>query len=202
MRFLPLPTGHPRRHHRRGFTFPELLTTLVILAILMVAAFQGYSKLRQRAEKVDTITKLKNMYTALTGYVADKHDWPHEPEDADHEQLWEWWMNTMKPWGLQQDAWFSSAHLRVVNRQRKESGQKTVEMSEMGKDSGLKIPSFFPGKFDDYDEAYSSRYQPWVSETGEYRGDSEGHMVITPGGTVSTMPSMSAINSYRNSGKK
>lgn len=201
MRLPPLPAGRQRRHHRRGYTLPELLTTMVILSILMVAAFQGYSKLRQRAEKVDAITKMKGMYASLSSYVAEKHDWPQEPEEVDHEQLWEWWMNTMKPWGLSQESWFSTAHLRAVNRIRKESGQKSVEMSDMGKDSALKIPSFFPAKFDDYDEAYSSRYQPWVSETGEYRGD-EGHMVVTPGGTVMTMPGMSAINSYRNSGKK
>jgi prepilin-type N-terminal cleavage/methylation domain-containing protein len=188
----PLPNLHrlSSRHARRGVTIPELLTVVVILALLMVAAFQGYGKFRQRAEMVDATTKLKNIHAALQNYVSTKHDWPHEPEEGSHEALWEWWMNEMKPYGLTTTDWFSSAHLRMVNQIRKDSGQSEATAADFGKIEELKIPSFYPAKFGDYDDAFESRYQPWVTESSEFHGDA-GNLVVMPDGTVQKMPSLS-----------
>ncbi|MES2707252.1 MAG: prepilin-type N-terminal cleavage/methylation domain-containing protein [Verrucomicrobiota bacterium] len=201
MRLSPQLTGPQRRHFHRGLTMPELLTVMAILAILAVVSFQAYSKFKAKAEMADAVTKMKGMYAALASYVNTKHDWPHEPETSSHEDLWEWWMKEMEPWGLSQADWFSSAHLREVNRMRKEAGGPPVEMSGVGKEEDLKIPSFFPANFEDYDDAYQSRYQPWVTESGEFHGDA-GILVVMPGGMVQSMPTMGQMNSARGSTKK
>lgn len=186
-----------RRHALQGVTIPELLMVVAIIAILMIVAFQGYGRIRQRAEIVDATAKLKNMHAGLGNYLRDKQAWPQEPENVSHEALWEWWMNVMKPYGLSQSDWFSNAHLRLVNSLRKQSGQEEIDASDNSKLEKLQIPSFFPTQFGDLNDAYEARYQPWVTESGEYHGDS-GTLVAMPDGTVQTMPSLSIKKLARN----
>lgn len=181
---------HPRRHVVRGVTIPELLTVVVILALLMIVSFQGYGIFRQKAEIVDATTKLKNMHAALQNYLTTKQTWPHEPDNVPDAALWKWWMAEMKPFGLSQMDWFSNAHLRLVNGLRKQEGQSQEESSEIDKLEKMEFPSFLPSNFEDYDDAYESKNHPWAMETGEYHGDA-GILSVMPNGVVQKMPSLS-----------
>lgn len=177
------------RHARRGLTLVELMMVLTIIAILAIVSFQGYSKFREKAELVDSMTKMSTIYNSIHGFIGQNHQWPQEPLEVSHEDLWDWWMKALEPYGTSQETWFSTAHLRQVNRQLKESGQKGVGMKEMGSNSDLKIPSFYPAQFDDLEDALSYKGQPWVMETGEYHGEA-GMLVVFPDGTVHTMPTL------------
>lgn len=177
------------RHARRGLTLVELMMVITIIAILAVVSFQGYSKFREKAEMVDAMTKMKTIYNSLQGYINQNHQWPQEPQDVSHEDLCEWWMKALEPYGTSQETWFSTAHLRQVNRQLKESGGKSVELKDMGSNSDLKIPSFYPAEFEDLDDALSYKTQPWVMESGEYHG-ATGMLVVFPDGTIHTMPTL------------
>jgi len=194
----PAPTA---TRLRRAFTLIELMLVITIVAILVALSLVSYSHFRAKAETVDTINKLKGMHAALSLYIVDKQTWPQEPSDDEVEVnddvLWEWWKDEMKPYGIGEQDWYSTAHLRVLNRQLKESGSKAVNLNEMGKEEELKFPSIIPGNFDPGPtEPFRYEGQPWVSETGEYHGD-EGIYTIMPSSAIHKMPTMSQMNAAK-----
>lgn len=190
----------PSQHPRRGMTIPELLMVVTIVAILAGLSFAGYQSHINKAESVDAQNKLKNMYAALSSYIVDKQTWPQEPDEENtmsEDALWDWWKAEMKPYGIEEQDWYSTAHLRRLNRQLKESGGKGVTMESMGKEEELKFPSIIPTNFPPGpSEPYRYRNQPWVSETGEYHG-TDGIFTIMPDGRIHKMVTMGQMNSAR-----
>lgn len=171
---------------------------MAILAILVALAIQGYQKSIAKAESIDAITKLKSMYAGLSSYLVDKQTWPQEPDDdteVTDKALWEWWKKEMKPYGINEQDWFTTSHLRRLNREMKEAGDKSLSMEEMKE--ATEFPSILPGNFDPGPtEPYRYQGQPWVSETGEYHGD-EGIYTVMPNGTIHVMKTMGQMNAAK-----
>jgi prepilin-type N-terminal cleavage/methylation domain-containing protein len=195
---MKLPPSATALRPPRGFTIIELMLVVTIVAILASISFVGYGQYIEKANSVDAMNKLKGMYGALNAYIIDKQTWPQEPGDDDadvsDDDLWEWWKEEMKPFGLSDRDWYTEAHLHRLNRQFKESGGKSITINQMGKDAELKFPSILPGKFDPGPtEPYRYEGQPWAGETGEYHGDA-GVYTIMPGGAIHQMPSISQMN--------
>lgn len=186
------------RHFRRALTLPEILVMLAILAVLVALGATGYQRSIHKAESVDAITKLKNMYAGLHAYLIDKQTWPQEPdEDAEvsDQALWDWWKKEMKPYGVTEQDWFTTSHLRRLNREMKEAGGKAINVEELRQ--AMEFPSILPGNFEPGPtEPYRYQGQPWVSETGEYHGD-DGIYTIMPGGAIHKMMTMGQMNSVR-----
>lgn len=199
---LNFPSSWSRPVRPRGMTIPELLVVLVIIGILVGLSYSGYSHQIQKAESVDAQTKLKNMYHSLNAYIVDKQTWPQEPEDENmtDEVLWDWWKAEMKPFGVEDHEWYTTSHLRRLNRQFKESGGKSVKMSDMGKEEELKYPSIIPTNFPEGPtEPFRYRSQPWVTETGEYHG-MDGIFAVMPDGRIHKLPTLSLHASARKKG--
>ena len=177
------------------------MVVLTILAILIAVGTSGYQKSMAKAESVDAIMKLKGMYAALSAYLVDKQTWPQEPDDdseVEDEVLWDWWKKEMKPYGVSEPDWFTTAHLRRLNREMKEAGGKSLSMDELKE--ATEFPSIMPGNFDPGpNEPYRYRGQPWVSETGEYHG-TDGVYHIMQDGAIHKMPSISQMNAARGQG--
>ena len=193
-----LPPLHPRRRFQRAMTIPELLMVITIIAILAVLGGQGYQHMINKAETVDAQMKLKGMYAGLSAYLLEKQSWPQEPEDDSESAdpaLWEWWKNEMEPYGIHEQEWFSSAHLRRLNREIKNAGGKAIDPSEIM--DAVSFPSIFPANFDPgHDEPYRFMNQPWVMETGEYHGD-DGVYAISQDGSIFKTMTMSHMNRAR-----
>ena len=186
------------RRFQRAMTIPELLMVVTIIAVLAAIGIGGYQRFINRAESVDSITKLKGMHAGLLGYMTDKLTWPQEPDDdsgASEEVLWDWWKKEMKPYGIHEVDWYSTAHLRRLNREIRNSGGKAVNIDEMKE--AMSFPSIIPTPFPPGpSEPYRYENQPWVSETGEYHAD-EGIYTIMPGGAIHIMKTMEQINAAR-----
>lgn len=190
-----------RLYSRRGMTMPELLMVVAIVAVLAALGSQGYQHYINKAETVDAMNKLKGMHAALSSYVVDKQSWPQEPDDdggGTDEALWDWWKKELKPFGIDEVEWYSTAHLRRLNRELKQSGGKGVDIQEM-KDA-VSFPSIVPTSFPPgMTEPYRYQNQPWVTETGEYHGD-EGVYCIMPGGAIHKILTTSQMNAMRGKG--
>ena len=186
------------RHFRRALTLAELLVVIAILAVLLAVAVTSYQNTISKAESVDAITKLKSMYAGLHNYLVDKQTWPQEPdEDADvsDQVLWDWWKKEMQPYGINEQDWFTTSHLRRLNREMKEAGGKAISMDEMKE--ATEFPSIFPTNFDPGPtEPYRYQGQPWVTETGEYHGD-EGVFIVMPSGSIQKMLTASQMNAAK-----
>lgn len=193
----PCPS-RPRRRFQRGMTIPELLMVVTIIAVLSVIGVRSYQHFINKAESVDSINKLKGMHAALLTYMTDKLTWPQEPDEdsgASEEQLWDWWKKEMKPFGIHDVDWYSTAHLRRLNRELKDAGGKAVNIDEMKE--AVSFPSIVPTSFPaGPTEPYRYENQPWVSETGEYHGD-DGIYTIMPSGAIHVMKTMSQMNAAR-----
>lgn len=193
---------------RRAMTIPELMVVLAILAALTGLGIGGYQQFISKAESVDTIAKLRNMHAGLHSYLNDQLTWPQEPDDDEADlsgdALWEWWKKELKPVGIREEDWYTTAHLRRLNREMKEAGGKAISMEEMKE--ALAFPSIIPISFPPGPtEPFRYRSQPWVFETGEYHGD-EGVFTIMPDGSIHKMLTPGQMNSARgkapDSGKK
>ncbi len=193
-----LRSSLPCRHFQRAMTIPELLMVVTIVAVLSVIGVRGYQHFINKAESVDSITKLKGMHAALLGYMAQNLTWPQEPDDdsaASEEVLWDWWKKELKPFGIHEVDWYSTAHLRRLNREIRNSGGKAVNIDEMKE--AVSFPSIVPTSFPPGPtEPYRYENQPWISETGEYHGD-EGIYTIMPGGSIHIMKTMEQMNAAR-----
>lgn len=176
---FPRPFQHLRS--RRAITLIEIMLVIVIVMLLSLVALVSYSRWIKRADSLACMQRLRNLGAALNNYIVDKHEWPQEPgadddeSDVSEDQLWEWWMQTMKPYGMDRNSWFCPAELRM---ERKQKGER---QEEMGITAGLKDPSYIPDQIPagEY-EPFRYPNQPWAVERSDFHGD--GQSKLMPGG--------------------
>jgi type II secretory pathway pseudopilin PulG len=168
--------------YRRALTLIEIMMVMVLVMLLTLVAWASYSKWITRADSLACMQRLRNLGTALNNYIADKHEWPQEPGTDDdnvevsEDQLWDWWMDTMKPYGMDVNSWFCPAELRMKKKEKKGEAQE-----QMGVTAGLKDPSYIPDQIPagEY-EPYRYPGQPWAVERSDFHGD--GQAKLMPGG--------------------
>jgi prepilin-type N-terminal cleavage/methylation domain-containing protein len=206
---------HPSPSHpksQRAFTLAEVMMVITIIAVLAAISFGSYQHIINKAEVIDTTTKLSGLHAALNAHLLDKETWPQEPDEDDkqtsddvstagggdaHAALWKWWMETMKPYGMREDSWFTKAHIRRLTREIKEAGGKADKAAIA---EAMEVPSFQPASFDPgMTEPYRHANQPWAMETGEYHADA-GVYCIMPDGRIVKVPTMSSMKALQSKG--
>lgn len=73
-RHSSLPCGVPRS--KAGFTLPELLTVVTIIALLMMASFGALTRARVLAKRTKAEAQLRELINAYEQYYATYGDWP------------------------------------------------------------------------------------------------------------------------------
>jgi prepilin-type N-terminal cleavage/methylation domain-containing protein len=69
-------TGYRRRGNRRGFTFVELMTVIIILGLLSGIAILKYLDLRNSARAAEVAGDFRAVLVAAYNYYSDHNDWP------------------------------------------------------------------------------------------------------------------------------
>lgn len=69
-------TSRRARISRAGFTLPELLTVITIIALLMMASFGGLTRARALAKRTKAETQLRQMISAWEQYFVLYQEWP------------------------------------------------------------------------------------------------------------------------------
>ena len=71
---------------RQGFTLIELLVVIAIIAILAAMLFPVFARARESARKIQCLSNVKNIATAVQMYLVDYDRFPpseHRPEVVD-----------------------------------------------------------------------------------------------------------------------
>lgn len=95
----------PRREP--AVTLLELMTVMLVIAILAVLLIPVTQQIRRRLEKTRCIANLIALHAGMDSYVQDKHGWPQIPVayKTDQAVLAQTWIDTLKPYGLAQKNW-------------------------------------------------------------------------------------------------
>src|SRR5262245_4539541 len=85
-------TAWIRRQSRAGFTLLELLTVVIIIAILSVLVLPAIGLYRARTERLGCVTNMKGLYVAAANYTTDNQHWPQIPltKSGSKEQARAW----------------------------------------------------------------------------------------------------------------
>jgi len=78
---------------RRGFTLIELLVVIAIIAILAAMLFPVFARARESARKIQCLSNVKNISTAILIYLGDYNDafWPYEHR----QEVNDWWTTNL-----------------------------------------------------------------------------------------------------------
>jgi prepilin-type N-terminal cleavage/methylation domain-containing protein len=68
--------GNGRRARRRGFTFVELMTVIIILGLLAGIAILKYLDLRNSARAAEVAGDFRTVMVAAYNYYSDHNGWP------------------------------------------------------------------------------------------------------------------------------
>jgi len=171
---------------RRAFSLLEILIVVVIVALLCIMAYRGYSVYVEKGRFAACSIKIANFGKALQGYVTEHNGWPQEDvlNDADgkppkEDVLWDWWFHQLKDQGLSEDDWYCPSDIEA---RKKEA--KMEEEQGKGSDSkyAIKTPSYIPMKFGPGPYApFDVAKFPWAIERF---GHPDGMHKVMPNGTV------------------
>ena len=147
---------------------------VTLVAVLVSLAFWGYEPVKEKAFSVICISKIKSIHSGLTASLSDNGIWPQAPNLAP-EALDEWWINTLKPYGVTQKTWICPTMKQLASA----NGDTT---------SALKS-SYVIARFDDKpNSAYKYQTQPWLIEKADFHRN--GPNVCFPDGSVQSLESI------------
>jgi prepilin-type N-terminal cleavage/methylation domain-containing protein len=157
-----------------AFTLLELMTVLVIIAIMSVFSIQAFSYLIMRAQRVSCTNNLKNLYAAASSYVLDYQSWPQiSTADVTGTAYAQGWINALAPYKIGQINWVCPSVQRLLNNpDLTQSGNVRIDYYSTPFDSNVTSPSRYPT-------------QPWFIENANVHGD--GNLMIFANGQVKSL---------------
>jgi prepilin-type N-terminal cleavage/methylation domain-containing protein len=169
----------PFKLNNRGFTLIEVMVIVAIICVLCFLSFSVYGKIIRRAENAKCVGRMKNIHVALANYVGTNLTWPQLPpsmEEADEEQHWKYWAETMEPYGVPEREWLCPTD----DRQRK------ADYAKEGKKRDKYEGSYVPTNFEQGADIPYKWRQPWLIERGDFHGN--GMNAIFPDGSIFPFP--------------
>jgi Tfp pilus assembly protein PilE len=164
-------------------TLLELLTVIVVIAILACMLLPAISSMASRMDRAKCTMNLKAVYVGTEFYLQDRKQWPQiDPTLAgsDAEEYARQWIAALQPYKVSEESW----HCPTV--------QKLLlgDVPDAGKQRKDRI-DYFPTTFDDK-EVTPHRWteQPWFIERGAVHG--EGNLMIFPDGSIKTLDEIMA----------
>lgn len=157
-----------------GFTLLEMLTVVVIIAILAALLFPVYIGMRQRAAKVACMTNLKGLYVAASSYVQSSGGvWPQVDNSTmkdNYPKFASDWIEILRPYNIAEKNWICPTI------------QELSHGPDIYKYENRRL-DYVPMPFD-ATPGTSSRWSrhPWFVEKGDVHGN--GNLVIYTNGTI------------------
>lgn len=171
-----------------GFTIIELLTVMVIIAVLALLVVGAIEQIRARSERVNCTANLRNLYAGLSSYLTQYEHWPQCPHKLGNETYDEWWMAELGKVGINEKTW----HCPTLTREMKAGTY--LEAQGGAAKSKYKQIHYMPTPFDENPSTPRKwPTQPWLIEI--YSGHGNGALIIFPDGSVT------AFNDFQRRGR-
>ena len=161
-----------RRHPAgAGFTLLELVTTVLIIAILMVMLLPVFTHLRDRAERTRCMSNMTALHVAAQSYMQDYRHWPQvNSKGVAPNDLATAWIATLHPYGLEQINWICPTVQRALeNPDLSDHDNTRIDYAAFPFDSNPSTPSRWSN-------------MPWFVESNDAHGN--GPLVIYRDGSI------------------
>ncbi len=171
---------HPSRSRRPtasvetgAFTLMELLTVMVVIALLVVMLVPVLRTIQAKAEKARCMTNLRNLSVAANLYVQQNGSWPQIDTallSGNRTQYAAQWIAALEPFGVSQENWICPTAQRML------------------KDPDLKNPKnirvdYNAMPFDDKPRTpFRWSRHPWFIEHNSLHGN--GNLIIFTDGSI------------------
>lgn len=152
----------------------ELLTVIVIIAIIAALLMPVFSGMKQRAAKVACMTNLKSLYVAASACVqASGGIWPQVDNSTmqdDYPKFASDWIETLRPYNITEKNWICPTI------------QEILHGPDIHKYENRRL-DYIPMPFD-VNPGTPNRWarHPWFVERGDVHGN--GNLVIYTNGTI------------------
>ena len=154
-----------------GFTLIELMTVLIVIAILVLLLIPTVQGLKEKAEKGTCIANLRNLYGAAAGYVQQHGRWPQvDPAGLRTGQYAKDWIVELEPFGIARKNWICPTM------------QRSLGNPDYTKEKHTRL-DYIATNFDEQPNTpYKWRAQPWFAEKGAVHG--QGPLLIGSDGNI------------------
>lgn len=164
-----------RQQHRRGFTLLELVTAILIIAILSVMIMPIIATVRSRLDRTRCMANMRSLHVATALYVQERRSWPQlvTPGASGTSQTAGRWIDALRPYGLDENAWVCPTiqRLRGGPDLIKEENRR-IDYAPTPFDSNVLTP-------------YRWATQPWFIEKANMHGN--GNLIIFPDGHIQSL---------------
>jgi prepilin-type N-terminal cleavage/methylation domain-containing protein len=158
----------------RGFTLLELMTVVIVIAILLVMVQPVVIQVQNRAARTKCIENMRGLQVATNLYLQDHHAWPQIKNDGISRQtLATKWIARLQPYGLDQINWICPTLQEMMgNPDLSNSNNVRIDYTATPFDSNPQTP-------------FKWSKQPWFVENGNMHG--RGNLLVFPDGHVAQM---------------
>ena len=157
----------------RGFTLLELMTVIVIIAILAVMLFPILNLVKARVAKIKCMGNLRNLHVAANSYMMQYNHWPQISTSLVRKQpelYAKGWIDSLEPFGTTRKAWICP------------TTQELMGSPDYTKDKNTRT-DYLATPFDSKPRTpFQWVSQPWFAEHSDVHGG--GNLLIMPDGSV------------------
>lgn len=157
----------------RAFTLLELLIVIVIVAILGTMLIPVYVGMRKRAQRVQCVANLHNLYLAADVFLQHNGSWPQiarSKSESGLEDFTNAWINALAPFGPTRKTWICP------------TVQEILQSPDYLQPQNARL-DYFPMSFDDKPTTpHQWPRQPWFIESANVHG--HGNLIIFTDGSV------------------
>ena len=173
-KYLP----HSVASRLRGFTILEVVTVIVIIAILATMLLPIYSSFTARAEEARCLANLRNLYVAASGYLQADGSWPQIPAKLiidDPKTYAKSWVAALAPYGIAHSTWICPTLQHTFG----------TSMDSLEKTENYRI-DFIAAPFDDNPASpRNDPNHPWFIEKAGVHP--RGNLLILANGTTTSL---------------
>lgn len=166
---------------QHSYTLLEVLTVIIVIAILAGLTIPVISMLRARAQRFQCSANLHSLYVGTNLFLQENGSWPQIPRSSSEtgaEEYAKAWIGALAPFGVDAKAWICPTI------------QGLLQNPDYSNATDARI-DYIPMPFDDKPTTpHEWPRAPWFVERGDVHGN--GNLIIFTDGSISDLKTEAA----------